>query len=197
MTADRIDWTFEAPRVRGRLVGADDADLYLGLYADASVMRHIADAMSPEAAMAVFANALKHNANPAARARYWYVSHRRTGEALGLAALVRDAAVPTRGELGLMLLPQAQRTGVGVQSLEQVIDGALSQRWRLEIDEVVGRHTADNPGAGRLMSHLGFAPFQIAPADADAGTAGSVAWRMTAVAWHGRLASRGSTPHHR
>ena len=195
MTADRIDWSFEAPRVRGRLVGEDDADLYLGLYADASVMRHIAAPMSADAAMAVFANALKHNANPAARARYWHVSHRRTGQTLGLAALVRDAAVPTRGELGLMLLPQAQRTGVGVQSLEQVIDGALSQRWRLGIDEVVGRHTADNPGAGRLMSHLGFDPFRIAPA--DAGTAGSVAWRMTAVAWHERLASRGSTPHHR
>ena len=33
---------------------------------------------------------------------------------LGLAALVRDAAVPTRGELGLMLLPKAQHSPVSL-----------------------------------------------------------------------------------
>lgn len=167
-----------------------DLDLYRALYADADVMRHIAAAMEPEQVAAVFANALRHNANPAARARYWRVSHQRTGQILGLAALVRDASVPTRGELGLMLLPRAQHTGVGVQALECVVDGTLSRRWALAMDEVVGRHAVDNIGAGRLVEHLGFERFDI-------GTPGSVGWRMTADAWAGRLALRAPNPQHR
>jgi RimJ/RimL family protein N-acetyltransferase len=181
MPIDRIDWTFETARVRGRLVGEGDVDLYRGLYADPSVMRHIAEALNVDETAAMFAKALRHNANPAARARYWHLSHHRTGQTLGLAALVRDAAVSTRGELGLMLLPQAQHTGAGLQALECVVEGVLSQRWALGMDEVVGRHAADNIGAGRLVEHLGFEPF-------DVGTPGSVAWRMTAQAWRARLA---------
>lgn len=183
MPVDRIDWAFETDRVRGRLVAEGDVDLYVGLYADASVMRHIAETMSADAAADMFAKALRHNANPAARARYWHLSHQRTGQALGLAALVRDATVPSRGELGLMLLPQAQHTGAGMQALGGVIDGALSQRWRLGMDEVTGRHVAGNIGAARLIEHLGFEPFDIA-------TPGSIGWRMTADAWRARLASR-------
>jgi RimJ/RimL family protein N-acetyltransferase len=179
--AESIDWTFETDRVCGRLVTEGDVDLYIGLYADASVMRHIAEALSEDEAAAMFTKALKHNANPAARARYWHLSHQRTGQTLGLAALVRDAVVSTRGELGLMLLPQAQHTGAGLQALERVVDGVLSQRWALGMDEVVGRHAADNLGAGRLVAHLGFEAF-------DAGTPGNVGWRMTAEAWRARLA---------
>jgi RimJ/RimL family protein N-acetyltransferase len=190
MPVDRIDCVFETDRVLGRLVAEGDMDLYMGLYADASVMRHIAGALSADAVADMFAKALRHNANPAARARYWHLSHQRTGKTLGLAALVRDSAVRTRGELGLMLLPQAQHTGAGIQALEGLIEGALSQRWRLGIDEVMGRHAAGNVGAGRLVEHLGFEPFDIA-------TPGSVGWRMTADVWRARLASRGSGAHHR
>lgn len=181
MPEHAIDWTFQTARVRGRLVAEGDLDLYLGLYADATVMRHIGEAMSVDEATAVFAKALKHNANPAARARYWHLSHRRTADMLGLAALVRDAAVPTRGELGLMLLPKAQHTGVALQALSCVVDGVLSQRWGLGMQEVAGRHAVGNAGAGRLVEHLGFEAF-------DVGSPGSLGWRMTASSWMDRLA---------
>jgi RimJ/RimL family protein N-acetyltransferase len=187
MATDRIDWTFDTARVHGRLVGEGDAELYRGLYADVSVMRHIAEALDVQQATALFAKALKHNANPAARARYWHLSHQRTGQTLGLAALVRDAALPSRGELGLMLLSQAQHTGAGLQALERLIDGVLSQRWALDMDEVAGRHTAENAGARRLVEHLGFEPL-------DLGTPGNLGWRMTAQAWRARLAASASTP---
>jgi RimJ/RimL family protein N-acetyltransferase len=184
-----IDWSFESARVCGRLVGEGDVDLYLGLYADASVMRYIAKPFNEDEAAAMFAKALKHNADPAARARYWHLSHQRTGLMLGLAALVRDAVLLNRGELGLMLLPHAQHTGAGIQALTCVIDGALSQRWALGMDEVTGRHATGNIGAGRLLEHLGFESFQIA-------TPGSVGWRMTAGAWRVRLALGASDQHH-
>ncbi len=187
MVSNRIDWTFDTARVHGRLVGEGDVELYRVLYADVTVMRHIAEALDVQQATDLFAKALMHNANPAARARYWHLSHQRTGQTLGLAALVRDAALPSRGELGLMLLPQAQHTGAGLQALEQLIDGVLSQRWALDMDEVAGRHTVENASARRLVEHLGFEPF-------DVGTAGNLGWRMTAQAWRARLAASTSTP---
>jgi RimJ/RimL family protein N-acetyltransferase len=189
MSITGIDWSFESARVYGRLVGEGDVDLYLGLYADASVMRYIAKAFNEDEAAAMFAKALKHNADPAARARYWHLSHQRTGLVLGLAALVRDAVLPNRGELGLMLLPHAQHTGAGVQALSCVIDGALSQRWALGMDEVTGRHAADNFAAARLVEHLGFETYDI-------GTSGSIGWRMTAGTWCAQLASAASDQHH-
>lgn len=187
MVSNCIDWTFDTARVHGRLVGEGDVELYRVLYADVTVMRHIAEALDVQQATALFAKALMHNANPAARARYWHLSHQRTGQTLGLAALVRDAALPSRGELGLMLLPQAQHTGAGLQALEQLIDGVLSQRWALDMDEVAGRHAAENASARRLVEHLGFEPF-------DVGTPGNLGWRMTAQAWRARLAASTSTP---
>ncbi len=190
MSAQSVDWTFETERVCGRLVAEGDIDLYLGLYTDASVMRHIADVLSVDAAAAMFAKALRHNANPAARARYWHLSHQRTAQPLGIAALVRDAAISSRGELGLMLLPHAQHSGAGIQALGCVVDGALSQRWRLGIDEVTGRHAEDNVGAGRLVEYLGFEPFET-------GAPGSIGWRLTRDAWRARLALRATNPHHR
>ena len=189
-TTAPIDWSFEASRVRGRLVNEGDIDLYRALYADADVMRYIAAVMGPDEVAAVFANALRHNANPAVRARYWHVSHQRTGQMLGLAALVRDASLPTRGELGLMLLPKVQHRGFGAQTLECVVEGVLSQRWRLGVDEIVGRHAVDNVVVGRLVEHLGFKRFDI-------GSPGSVGWRMTADVWGIRLALRAPNPQHR
>ena len=99
ISVQSVDWTFETERVCGRLVAEGDIDLYVGLYADASVMRHIADALSVDAASAMFAKALRHNANPVARARYWHLSHQRTAQPLGIAAIVRDATISRRGEL--------------------------------------------------------------------------------------------------
>ena len=180
---------FETARVYGRLLADTDLDLYLALYTDISVMRYIAEAMTVEEATATFAKAVKHNADPAARARYWHLSHRRTEQGLGLAALVRDSAVRTRGELGLMLLPEAQHTGVGIQALTAVVDGVLSQCWALDINVLLGRHATDNISAGRLVEHLGFDHLGI-------DTPNSTGWLITAEAWATRLAKRDKRPQH-
>lgn len=162
-----------------------------GLYADASVMRHIADALSVDAASAMFAKALRHNANPVARARYWHLSHQRTAQPLGIAAIVRDATISSRGELGLMLLPHAQHSGAGIQALGvwSMVRCRSAGDWASTKSR--GRHTAeDTVGAGRLVEYLGFEPFET-------GTPGSIGWRLTRDAWHARLALRATNPHHR
>lgn len=179
-----MDLTFETARVHGRLLADINTDycLYQALYTNVSVMRHIACVMTAEEAAATFAKALKHNANSEARARYWHLSHRRDGRSLGLVALVRDSARPNHGELGMMLLPEAQRTGVGAQALTAVVDGLLSQRWALGIDVLLGRHATGNANAGRLVEHLGFDTIEIDMPDI-------IGWRTTSDAWMARLAN--------
>lgn len=176
MTPDVHDLAFETPLVRARLLCEGDLDLYLALYTDPEVMRYIGPVMGREEATQIFRKALGHNVNPGARARYWHISSRATGSEFGMAALVRDILVPTRYEMGLMLLPQYQNTGVGSPALACIVDGALSGDWRLEAEEITTRHLDEHAGGKGIMRSLGFDMF-------DLGVSGFQGWRMTAKSW--------------
>lgn len=183
---ETIDWTFETSRIRGRLVAEGDAGLYRDLYTDASVMRHVGETMTVEQASEAFSRALRHNANPAARARYWHIFDRVGGRSMGLASLVRDAARPQAAEIGLMLLVPFQRTGVGQQALAAIIDGALTARkWPLALEDVTVRHVVDNIAVTSLVESLGFMPERIAES-------GFLAWHVTADSWVADAARRSS-----
>ncbi len=180
-------WSFETARVSGRLFGVQDQALYLALYTDSAVMAHIAAVKSADAAEDIFGKVLNYNADPAARARYWHLSHRRTGDEIGLLALIRDAKVPTRGELGVMLLPAWQHRGVGLQALTAVVDGVMLARWPLGIDELIGRHAGDNPAAGRMVEALGFE--RLSETD-EGAVPGLLAWRLRSRDWPAKLGAR-------
>ncbi|MCC7248838.1 MAG: GNAT family N-acetyltransferase [Lysobacter sp.] len=174
-----IDWTFAAGRVRGRLLDESDDDraLYVALYAEPVVMAHIGAAMSPAAAAALFQKSVDCNRAPAALARYWRVDEIRTGEAVGIVALVRNPNALDRGELGVMLRPHWQNRGVGLPALAGLVDGVIADRWLRDVDLLIGRHAADNPNAGRLTEALGF------ERQADDGS-GSVRWYLKRSDWH-------------
>lgn len=179
--ADAIDWRFAVGRVRGRLLDASDDDraLYVALYAASAVMAHIGEAMSPDAAAEMFEKSVRCNRDPAALARYWRVDDLRSGEAVGIVALVRKASAPDRGELGVMLLPRWQNRGVGLPALAGAVDGVIAGRWLGEVDLLIGRHAARNPNAGRLTEALGF---ERQPDDGS----GSVRWYLRRCDWCAR-----------
>jgi [ribosomal protein S5]-alanine N-acetyltransferase len=178
---DTTDWSFLQGRVAGRLFVESDRALYVALYTDPTVMAHVGPPMAQGDAGAAFEKVLQHNRNPAARARYWRLSHTASGEAIGLFALVRDAADAVDAEVGVMLLPAWQNRGAGVRALEGVVDGVMSGRWLPGIDVLIGRHAADNPNAGRLTEALGF---RRGAEDA----AGRVVWRLDRGLWAARRA---------
>lgn len=179
--AAAIDWTFAVGRVRCRLLDDSDDDrvLYVALYAEPEVMTHIGTAMSVAAAAALFEKSVRCNRDPVALARYWRIDDTRSGEAAGIAALVRDAKAPERGELGVMLLPRWQNRGVGLLALAGTVDGAMAGHWLREVDLLIGRHAAANPNAGRLTEALGF------ERQADDGS-GSVRWYLQRSDWRQR-----------
>jgi RimJ/RimL family protein N-acetyltransferase len=120
---DAIDWTFAMGCVRGRLIDTSDRALYLGLYTSPDVMAHIGPAMTAAAAAATFEQALSHTHNPAARARYWRIVDADSGEAAGIAALVRRTRPAEHAELGIMLLPHWQNRGLGLSAVAGVGGG--------------------------------------------------------------------------
>lgn len=172
-----IDWNFQTQRVHARLIDQCDRDLYRDLYTSSEVMAHIAPVMSVTGADATFEQALRHSHDPEARARYWRIDDAGSGVAAGIAALVLRARSNLHGELGIMLLPHAQRRGLGLCAVAGVVEGVIAQRWWPTLECMIFRHAAANPRAGGIAARLGF---QREPGDGS----GSVEWRLDRSIWY-------------
>lgn len=176
---DAIDWRFETPRVRARLVDARDRALYRALYADPAVMAHIGPVLDAAAADAVFGKACAYNQESPMRARYWCLMDRASDAAIGMQSILCPAAEPGVVELGLMLLPAWQGRRLGHEITDAVLEALFEARWGVRAVAVTARHAPTNARVGRLGRSLDF----DADTHADATIHG---WRMTKAAWSGR-----------
>jgi RimJ/RimL family protein N-acetyltransferase len=162
--AAAIDWRYQTARIRARLIEAHDRGMYLDLYTSPDVMAQIGPAMSVGAATAMFEQALRQSHDAAALARHWQIADRQSGEGLGIVALVRRKRVPAHGEIGTMLLPQAQGRGFGLDALNGLVDAVIARRCGPRIDRLIIRHTAGNLTVERIAIGLGF---QRQPGEVD------------------------------
>lgn len=154
--ATDIDWRFETLRLQARLVEGCDRDLYRSLYTDVAVMAHIGTVMSEAEADVVFGKVLGYNAETPVRARYWRLSDRGTDDAIGIQSFIRPLADPASLELGMMLLPQSQGQGLGIEASQRFVDLLLGNHWGLDIETVFARHAETNARVARLGATLGF-----------------------------------------
>ena len=151
-----IDWRFETARLQARLVDSRDRDLYRSLYTDPAVMAHIGAVMGEAEADAVFGKVLGYNAETPVRARYWRLSDPGTDDAIGIQSFIRPLADPASLELGMMLLPQSQGQGLGIEASQRFVDLLLGNHWGLDIETVFARHAETNARVARLGATLGF-----------------------------------------
>ncbi len=154
--APAIGWRFETPRLQARLVDVRDRGLYRSLYTDVAVMAHIGAVMSEAEADVVFGKVLGYNAETPARARYWRLSDRKTDDAIGIQSFIRPLADPASLELGMMLLPQSQGLGLGIEASQRFADLLLGNHWGLDIETVFARHADTNVRVARMGATLGF-----------------------------------------
>ncbi len=182
--APAIDWRFETPRLHARLVDSRDRDLYRSLYTDPAVMAHIGAVMSHAEADEVFAKVLGYNAETPVRARYWRLSDRSTDDVVGIQSVIRPLADPASLELGMMLLPQSQGQGLGIEASRRFIDLLLGNHWRLDIETVFARHAETNARVARLGATLGFdhVDRSAQPLD-DRPASPSEEWRLSRQEW--------------
>ncbi len=151
-----IDWRFETHRLQARLVDSRDRDLYRSLYTDPAVMAHIGAVMSDAEADEVFGKVLGYNAETPVRARYWRLSDRSADEVVGIQSFIRPLADPASLELGMMLLPQSQGQGLGIEASQRFVDLLLGNHWGLDIETVFARHAETNARVAHLGASLGF-----------------------------------------
>lgn len=170
------DLAFATARVVGRPIDAHDRPLYRALYTAPAVMAHIGPTRTPAEADALFAQALAHSQDPAERARYWRIAEPSSEVVVGIVALVRSDRTPAEGELGVMLLPEAQGRGLGRSAVAGVVDGVIAGRWRRPFEVLVYRHARANTAAGRVPAALGFARI------GDSASA-VVCWRLSLTDW--------------
>lgn len=178
-----IDWSFETPRLQARLVDHRDRDLYRDLYTDPAVMAHIGTVMSDSEADAVFEKVLGYNAEMPVRARYWRLSDRGTDDAIGIQSCIRPIAEPASLELGMMLLPQKQGCGLGVEASRRFIELLLGNRWGLDIEAVFARHTSANARVARLGATLGFDRTAQIKRPIERSVSTGEEWRLSREEW--------------
>ncbi len=179
-----IDWRFETPRIRARLIDSRDRDLYRSLYTDPAVMAHIGSAMSDAEADVVFENVHGYNAEWPMRARYWRLSEIASGDQAGLLSNLRAPRDPGLIELGIMLLPSWQGQRIGLEVTVKIVDLLMNNEWGLDTEAVIACHASANIRVGRLGAALDFEAV-------ERSVPNSAQWRMSKQQW---LARRDAGP---
>lgn len=157
----------------------DDAALYVHLYTDAAVMRHIAAPLAAEVAAQAFARASRHNHAARPGHRTWRIDDRATGADLGIAALQRAGDV---AEIGVVLREAAWGRGLGREAIAAVLDQAFATPG---LALVYGERPDD--AQARLVDRM-FAPLGLRRVTPPA--AGRARWELPRQRWSAPLAER-------
>lgn len=169
--------TIETPRLHLRPLASGDAHLYVSLYTDPVVMRHVAPALDVPTALRSFAVACRPQAGRGMKRRYWAMNGRESGEPVGLVGLMHDG---DDLELGILLLPGQQRRGLAadaVAALSGLVFGSMPA------SRLVARHLPENRAAARLFANAGFKTCPCAT--------GNPMWCIGAEDWRRRLDALG------
>lgn len=140
----------QTERFELRPLAPRDSGLYIGLYTNAKVMRHVGDALTLPAARSAFDKVLAFTQRTDGGYQAWVVVERSTGEEWGLLALV---AREGGSEIGALIWPQYHNAGVATEIIRRLMDFAFAEGG---VDMVFTRHRAENGGAESLMRKLDF-----------------------------------------
>ena len=170
--------SFATPRLLLRPIDAADEALYVHLYTDPGVMRHIAAPLSADAAQRGFRAACRLAALPAPLTRLWIVSECGMPGRLGVLALLQHKDDPDGAEPGVMLTAAAQGVGVASEALAGLAEHAFAT---LQLQRLSTRHAAGNVAVARMMVKLGYQR-----ADAGGTEPAEWRWQMTRGHWQSR-----------
>lgn len=155
---------FDTPLLRVRTMAASDQPLYRQFFSSKEIMQWIAEPLTDARLTSSFAAALQHNIGAAdelvAESRLFLVIAERPAEAaIGLMAATFSAANGTtsaasvNAEVGIMLLPSAQRKGLAHEAFAGLCH-RLSQISL--VNNIICNIAEGNLAAKKLVSGLGF-----------------------------------------
>jgi len=169
------------PRLVLRPLDARDEALYVALYTDATVMRHVGAPLSTEAARRSFAAACRLQ-RP--RVQRWIAIGSASSEPLGLVALVDRAC--DCAEPGVMLLPHAAGRGLATEAMAAACAHGFETRGLARMEAL----QADDGNAAvvRMMTRLGFVRGAVQPPPP------AILWTLDSAGWAAARAADGKLP---
>lgn len=170
---------FATERLYLRPLGLSDEALYCRIYIDPDLMRHIGPPLSRPAARRAFAVACRQPAGADPTTHLWAIDWQ--AMPIGIAACVRSSASPDAAELGLMLVEEAQGSGVATEALTALTDRVFAA---FQLRRVWTRHAPENVASVRLMRRMRFSPLLT--------TDDEVRWQMLHSPWNDLRAMAGS-----
>lgn len=162
---------FRTARLQARALQPGDLGFIAGLHGDPGVMRHIAAALAPDAALQAARRILRAAAASPPAMHCWMLDMGDGSGRVGLMTVVPSGA--TRGELGLLFSPHMCGRGHATEAV-----AALLAQWPPGAMRLHARHRPGNLGVRRLLTRLGFVTvagepgydwWQSGPAPGDAG----------------------------
>ncbi|MGY1457839.1 MULTISPECIES: GNAT family N-acetyltransferase [unclassified Luteimonas] len=137
-----------------------DRALYCGLYGCADTMRNVGAPLPGEAAAAAFDRVLMLLEREPARYGYWLLPGAlEAGAPCGMMALLGDEAA-TSAEVGVLLAPAAQRSGVATAAITALADAVFTAT---DLRRLWTRHASGHEAAAALMRRTGFRAMPSAP----------------------------------
>lgn len=149
---------FQTRRLDLRPLEDGDRPLYVALYTDAGVMRHVGAPLSPGAAGRSFERVQQQMRQRPPQAWYWVACLGGCGREAGLLALIFDAGRES-AEFGMMMPAWAQGSGYATEAVGALVAHALGEgadRTGPRLQRLHTRHVAGHPAGPRVMAKLGF-----------------------------------------
>ncbi|MFD0738441.1 GNAT family N-acetyltransferase [Lysobacter koreensis] len=173
--------SFDTARLHLRPLQEGDQALYLHLYTDPGVMRHIAAPLSPQAAHRAFAAALEQTRQAPPKLRMWVLHERTTpATALGIVALMYREPTRDSVEIGAMLRAEGQGRGLSVEAQRAVLDHVFGAR-PFEAPPPARVWSRNAPGNGASIAGRLKLGFVRALSDDPHGE--WMRWEMTRARW--------------
>lgn len=155
---------FDTARLHLRTLEQEDQRLYVSLYTDPELMRHVGEPLSAEAAARACGNALRQMRRAPPAAWYWVVRAERSDAGLLAMAFDHDEA---SAELGMLLGPALHGRGYATEAVAGLVERAFAWPHRRCLRV---RHLIGHPAVPAVLRRLGFAP--------EEPRAGLACWRL-------------------
>lgn len=153
-----------------------DRALYCMLYGCAETMSRVGAPMHPGHAAAAFERVLGLLQRQPARYGYWVLPGAGADTAGGIMALLGDEAL-TRAEVGVLLAPAAQRSGVATAGITALADAVFAAT---DLRGLWTRHARGHEAAAALMRRTGFTATPSA-------SPGACRWQLARADWLARV----------
>lgn len=149
--APAADW--RAGRLRLRLLGHGDADLYRATYTDAVLMRRVGQPLSTTRADASFGAAMAENSRQPWRRLTWVLHGHVSTDPIGLLGVMREPDDAARAEIGVIIQRHWQGRGLATEALRALVARCLSTP---SLATVLIRHHPDHAAVLAMATALGF-----------------------------------------